>query len=141
MIVSHDSFLAYSDPVLRVMQAAFPQAASRFTFPKVPIECSIMAEENTLDLQKEIRIAIRYNTVNVPGVSILRAQRVAEDFASFKMSRHFTFDQDFIHCPSDFDSDTPKSVWILCDFNVGEREVGNFPIQFWKVNYDQNQSA
>jgi hypothetical protein len=100
-----------------------------------------MAAENALDLRKEIRIAIRFNTVNVPGSSDLRAQRVAEDFASSKMSRHFTFDQDFIHCPSDFDSDTPKSVWILCDFNVGEREVGNFPIRFWKVNYDQNQSA
>jgi hypothetical protein len=96
-----------------------------------------MAEENTRDLQKEIRIAIRYNTVNVPGPSSLRAQRVAEDFASLKMFRHFTYDQDFIHCPSDFDSDTPKSVWILCDFNIHEREVEDVPIQFWKVNYDQ----
>jgi hypothetical protein len=100
-----------------------------------------MATDSTLELRKETRIAIRYNTLNVPGSSILRAQRVAEDFASSKMSRHFTYDQDFIHCPSDFDSDTPKWVWILCDFNVREREVGNVPIQFWKVSYNQNESA
>jgi hypothetical protein len=102
-----------------------------------------MAKENIADLQREIRVAIRYNTVNVPGLSIDRAQRIAEDFASSKLGRHFSYDQDFIHCPSDFDSDTPKSVWILCDFNVRDRlpQINIVPVEYWKVHYDREQSA
>lgn len=51
--------------------------------------------------------------------------------------------QDFVHCPSDFDSDTSKSVWILCDFNVRRRlpEVNNIPTQFWKVTYGEMRLA
>ncbi|KAE8442990.1 hypothetical protein EG329_002453 [Mollisiaceae sp. DMI_Dod_QoI] len=94
-------------------------------------------------MAEELRIAIRYITVNVPGLPSNRAQQVADDFAISKLSRHFSYDQDFIHCPSDFDSDTPKSVWILCDFNVRQRqpEINNIPTEFWKVTYDNKQSA
>ncbi|KAI9739549.1 MAG: hypothetical protein M1834_006265 [Cirrosporium novae-zelandiae] len=95
------------------------------------------------DLQNELRVAIRYNTVRVPSLSSNRAQRIAEDFAFLKLSRHFDYDQDFIHYPTDFDSDIPKWVWILCDFNVRDRlpQVENVPVQFWKVDYDEKHSA
>jgi len=102
-----------------------------------------MENQNKQETAEELRIAIRYNTLDVPGLSSNRAQRVADDFAVWKLSRHFSYDQDFIHCPSDFDSDTSKSVWVLCDFNVRDRhpEVNNVPTQFWKVNYGNMQSA
>ena len=99
--------------------------------------------KNTPKMAEELRIAIRYNTVNVPGLPSHRAQQIADDFAISKLLRHFSYDQDFIHCSSDFDSDAPKSVWILCDFNVRQRrpEVNNIPTEFWKVTYDNEQSA
>ncbi|XMA19878.1 hypothetical protein WAI453_012669 [Rhynchosporium graminicola] len=89
----------------------------------------------------ELRLAIRYNTLNVPGLPSHRAQQVADDFAILKLSRHFSNDQDFIHCPSDFDSSASKSVWILCDFNIRDRrpDIQDIPTQFWKVNYGNNQ--
>jgi hypothetical protein len=104
-----------------------------------------MAMKNTPQMaeEQELRIAIRYITVNVPGLPSNRAQQVADDFAVSKLSRHFSYDQDFIHCPSDFDSDTRTSVWILCDFNVRQRqpEVNNIPTEFWKVTYNNEQLA
>lgn len=102
-----------------------------------------MEKQNVPEMAEELRIAIRYNSLDVPGLSSNRAQRVADDFAVLKLSRHFSYDQDFIHCPSDFDSDTSRSVWILCDFNVRDPrpEVKNIPTQFWKVNYGNIQSA
>ena len=95
------------------------------------------------EIAQELRIAIRYNTVNVPGLPSNRAQQIANDFAMLKLSRHFSYNQDFIHCPSDFDSEAPKSVWILCDFNICHRhpEVDKIPTQFWKVNYGSMQLA
>lgn len=102
-----------------------------------------MAMKNTPEMADEVRIAIRYTTVNVPGSPSNRAQQVADDFAVSKLSRHFSYDQDFIHCPPDFDSDTRKSVWILCDFNVRQRqpEVDKIPTEFWKVTYDDEKPA
>jgi len=91
----------------------------------------------------ELRVAIRYNTLDVPGLPGCRAKRVADDFAASKLSRRFNYAQDFIHCPSDFDSDISKSVWILCDFNVCERrpDIDNIPIQFWKASYGGSVSG
>src|SRR4051812_9836589 len=92
--------------------------------------------------QRETRVLIRYNTVNVPGLPTDRARRVAEDFASSRMSRHFSYERDFIHCPPDFDCDTKKYVWILCDFNVrNPLSQEKIPLQCWKVNYDEKQLA
>jgi hypothetical protein len=92
--------------------------------------------------QEEMRIAIRYHTINVPGAPIDRAKRIAQDFASFKLRRSFSYNLDFIHLPPDFESNTPKWVWILCDFNVCEKiaQVEKVPIQFWKVSYNQQSS-
>ncbi|KAH6706212.1 hypothetical protein BKA61DRAFT_616067 [Leptodontidium sp. MPI-SDFR-AT-0119] len=94
-------------------------------------------------MTEELRIAIRYNTLDVPSLPSHRAQQVANDFAILKLSRHFSNDQDFIHCPTDFDNSASKYVWILCDFNVRDRrpDLHNIPTQFWKVNYANNQLA
>ncbi|KAK0108615.1 hypothetical protein ONS95_003410 [Cadophora gregata] len=91
----------------------------------------------------ELRIAIRYNTLDVPGLPSNRARQVADDFATSKLSRPFSNYRDFIHCPSDFDSSVSQSVWILCDFNVHDRlpDLQEIPTQFWKVNYGNNQLA
>ena len=96
-----------------------------------------------LRLQQELRVAILYRTVNVPGQPNDRAHRIAEDFAASKLSRKFSRDHDFIHCPPDFDSDASKSTWILCDFNISGRlaQVENIPVQYWKVNYNPAQVA
>ncbi len=91
----------------------------------------------------ELRIVIRYNTSNAPGLPRNRAQQVANDFALSKLSRPFRYDQDFIHLPADYDSDSTKSIWILCDFNVHQRQskINNIPTEFWKVTYDDKESA
>lgn len=89
----------------------------------------------------EKRVAIRYSTLNVPGLPGERAKRVASDFATLNFSRQFSYDQDFIHLPTDFDSDTSKSVWILCDFNVyNRRSVREIPLEFWKVTYKEESA-
>ena len=94
-------------------------------------------------MAEELRIAIRYKTTDVPGLPADRAQRVATDFAMWKLSRQFSYEQDYVHCSSEFDSEATKAVWILCDFNVHDRrlDVNNIPIQFWKVEYGSIQSA
>lgn len=94
-------------------------------------------------MRTELRVAIRYNTVQVPGLPHERAQRVAEDFTSWKLQRHFTYHEDFIHCPCDFDCDIAKNVWILCDLNIRDRlgKVDAIPLQSWKVRYDQHGQA
>ena len=95
------------------------------------------------DPQAELRVAIRYSTVNIPGLPMNRARLIAEQFALSKLSRRLNRDRDFIHCPPDFDSETAKSVWILCDFNISDRvaKVENVPTQFWKVTYDEKHKA
>lgn len=92
--------------------------------------------------QQEIRIAIRFKTTNVPGGLMDRARRVAEDFATSNLSRRFSFDYDFIHFHPDFYLTTPRSVWMLCDFNVREKvlQVEAVPIEWWSVSYDDQQS-
>lgn len=94
-------------------------------------------------VRTELRVALRYDTVQVPGLPNERAQRVAEDFASWKLHRHFSYEEDFIHCPSDLDCTVAKNIWILCDFNIRERlvHVGEVPLQSWKVRYDLHGSA
>jgi len=52
-------------------------------------------------MAEELRIAIRYITINVPGLPSHSAQQVADDFAESELSRHFSYDQDFMHCPSE----------------------------------------
>jgi hypothetical protein len=94
-------------------------------------------------MAEEFRIAIQYKTTDVPGLPADRAQRVANDFALWKLSRQFSYKQDYIHCSSEFDSDVPKAVWILCDFNVRDRrtDINKIPTQFWKVDYGNIRSA
>jgi hypothetical protein len=90
----------------------------------------------------ELRIAIRCTTTDIPGLQSDRGSRVADDFAMWTLSRHFSYDTDFIHLPAEIDGDIQKSVWILCDFNVRERRsVLDVPIQFWKANYGGTESA
>jgi len=93
---------------------------------------------NTSELRAELRVAICYNSIQVPGLPHERARRVAEDFALSRLQRHFSYDEDFVHCPSDFDCDVPKNIWILCDFNVRDRlvDVDKVQLQSWKVQYD-----
>jgi hypothetical protein len=45
--------------------------------------------------QHEIRIAIRFDTTNVPGEPKNRLRRIANDFAKSKLSREFDSDSDF----------------------------------------------
>lgn len=98
-------------------------------------------KESVSESRDELRIAILFTTTNIPGAQSQRGDRVANDFASRKLSRSFSYETDFVHLPADFDSDIRKAVWILCDFNVGERRsASDIPIQFWKVNYDEMQS-
>jgi hypothetical protein len=93
-------------------------------------------------LPDELRIAIRCTTTDIPGEQSDRGSRVADDFALWKRSRHFSCDADFVHLPAEFDSDIQKVIWILCDFNVRERRfVQDIPIQFWKVKYNGTESA
>lgn len=95
-----------------------------------------------LILQQEIRVAIRFNTTNIPGKLMDRPRRVAEDFATSKLSRSFSYDYDFIHLHPDIYLTTTQSVWLLCDFNVRGKvlRVEAVPIQWWSISYDQQQS-
>lgn len=90
-------------------------------------------------LTHELRVAIRYITTDVPGQPSDRARKAADDFARSKLSRPFSFDTDFFHLTTEFDSKERKAVWILCDFNVhGPRPVAGIPTQFWQANYNGN---
>jgi hypothetical protein len=91
--------------------------------PPEPVEIS-----HSLALQNELRVAIRFNTVNVPASPIDRAQRVVNDFAKFYLQRHFSWSSDFIYFSSEFDSTVLKPAWIMCDFNVGERYIQGSPL-------------
>ena len=90
-----------------------------------------------LNEQNALRVAIRYTTTDVPGPSSDRAQRVANDFTLKSFQRTFDWDRDFVHCPTDFDTEAIKSVWILCDFNVSERIfcAEEITVQCWHVRY------
>ena len=93
------------------------------------------------DQKEEVRVALRYQSLNMPGVSIERAKRVANDFSKIHFQMHFTYETDFIHLPYDFDCDERKNVWILCDFNVRKPidHVEEVPLQSWKVTYTSEQ--
>lgn len=98
-----------------------------------------MAEKG--GLKEEIRVAFRYQSVNVPGAATERAQKVANDFALTHFQRPFTYTTDFIHLPSDFDSSERKNIWILCDFNIQWpiNQVEEVPLQCWKITYRMEQ--
>jgi hypothetical protein len=51
----------------------------------------------SLTVQSELRVAIRFNTIDVPASPVDRARRVANDFATFYLRRPFSWDSDFIH--------------------------------------------
>lgn len=89
-----------------------PEDAKIFgeTFARTHALPNIKSWPRCLKYKGGCRVAIRYNTVQVPGLLHERAQRVAEDFASCKLLRHFSYTEDFIHCPSDFDCDIAKNV-------------------------------
>ena len=91
--------------------------------------------------QPAIRIAIRFNTTNVPGEPMNRLKRIANDFAESKLSRKFDSKSDFFHLPPDFYITTSKRIWMLCDFNVYDRisDVDAVRIQWWNVTYDDQQ--
>ena len=98
-----------------------------------------MAESS--NLRNEFRVALRYQSLNVPGSSTERAKRVANDFVIIHLQRHFTYEMDFIHLPSDFDCDERKNIWNLCDFNVQKpiKHLEEVPLQSWKVTYNSEQ--
>ena len=91
--------------------------------------------------QQEVRIAIRFQTTNIPGELKDRPTRIAEDFARWKLSRSFSYNHDFIHLQPDVYLTTPQSAWLLCDFNVNGKvpKVETIQIQWWTVTYDQQQ--
>jgi hypothetical protein len=127
-------------PLIATQPASFPRSTIRF---------SHLSNHQNTTMAEELRIAIRYNTLNVPSLPNHRAEHVANDFAIWKLSRRFDHDRDFIHRPSDFDSSAAKSVWILCDFNVRHPrpDLNHIPMEFWKVTYgnknngNENQQA
>jgi hypothetical protein len=82
--------------------------------------------------QQQIRIAIRFNTTNVPGKLLDRPSRIANDFATWKLSRGFSYDYDFIHLHPDVYLTTAQPAWVLCGFNVRGRvpQVDAVPIQW-----------
>lgn len=86
----------------------------------------------------ELRVAIRYQSTNVPSSTSDRARYVANNFAAQSLGRSFDYSQDFVHLPSDFDTSKPKNIWILCDFNVRDpiKDIQKIPFQAWKVQYD-----
>lgn len=94
-------------------------------------------------MAEELRVAIRYKAVNVPGPASDRAQNIAYSFAMSKLLRPFSYNDDFIHLPTDFDGDTTKWIWILCDFNVRDRrlDLDNIRTEFWTVRYSDTRSA
>ena len=93
-----------------------------------------------LNPQQEMRVAIRFNTTNVPGEPLKRGRRIATEFAQVMLDRGLTHN-DFIHLPADFYSDTSQTLYILCDFNIRDKvpRVEGVPLEFWKVNYDTQQ--
>ena len=84
---------------------------------------------HSLAVRNELRVAIRFNTIDVPASPVDRATRVVNDFAIFYLQRPFSWGIDFINFSADFDSTVPKPAWIICDFNLGERciQVENVP--------------
>jgi hypothetical protein len=96
-----------------------------------------------LSPQHEIRIAIRFDTTNVPGEPRNRLRRIADDFAKSKLLRMFDSDSDFFYWSPEFDLTTSKRIWMLCDFNISGKvlQVDAVPIQWWNVTYDDQQSA
>lgn len=101
--------------------------------------CEPVEVSNSLAVQNELRVAIRFNTVDVPVSPTDRAQRVVNDFAMFYLRRHFSWSSDFIHFSPEFDSNVPKPAWIMCDFNIGERyiQVEKVPTKCWQVHYGE----
>jgi hypothetical protein len=99
-----------------------------------------METSHSLMVQSELRVAIRFNTIDIPASPIDRGKRIVNDFATFYLERPFSWHSDFIHLSSDFDSTVSKSTWILCDFNLRERcvQVENVPTQCWQVHYGKN---
>ncbi|KAG4437281.1 hypothetical protein IFR05_007219 [Cadophora sp. M221] len=94
-----------------------------------------------LDSQQEKRVAIRFNTTNVPGEPRRRCRRIATDFAQLMLNRGLSHD-DCVHLPADFYSNTPQMLYTLCDFNIRDRvpHVESITTEFWKVTYDLQQS-
>lgn len=92
---------------------------------------------------RELRVAIRFTTTRVPGPPADRAKQIANDFAVFKLGRDFTWDKDHIHYPSGFDSEEKKAVWMLVDFNITDQivDIVNILTQYWKVSYDDRETA
>jgi hypothetical protein len=87
------------------------------------------------ELQDEFRAALYYRTTDVPTSPSHRAQQVANDFATRFLQRPFSWDTDHIHFGEGFDSEIPKWVWIVCDFNLTRRiaEVDCIPMTCWEV--------
>jgi hypothetical protein len=77
-----------------------------------------MAGSKFSGLEEELRIVVQYKTSNIPTFPGDRAQRVFDDFASFKLHRRFSWGKNFIHFSGGFDSDINKPVWVMCDFNI-----------------------
>ncbi|KAH9210878.1 hypothetical protein DL95DRAFT_448539 [Leptodontidium sp. 2 PMI_412] len=98
-----------------------------------------MAEH--LDSQQEKRVAIRFNTTNVPGEPRQRCRQIATDFAQLMLNRGLSHD-DHVHLPADFYSNTSQMLYTLCDFNIRDKvpHVENITTEFWKVTYDGQQS-
>ncbi|KAH7361010.1 hypothetical protein BKA65DRAFT_196985 [Rhexocercosporidium sp. MPI-PUGE-AT-0058] len=96
---------------------------------------------DNVNSQSEIRVAIRFNTTNVPGEPLRRGRQIATEFARLMLNRDLSHD-DFVHLPADFYSNTSQMLYILCDFNIRDRivHVENVKIEFWKVTYDMQQS-
>ena len=69
----------------------------------------------------ELRVAFRFTTTRIPGAPADRAKRIADDFAILNLGRPFTWDRDYIHYPSDFDSEDKISLWMLVDFNIKDQ--------------------
>ena len=78
--------------------------------PREPVETS-----HSLTVQSELGVAIRSHTINVPASPIDRATRVANDFAASYLRRPFSWDSDFIHLSTDFDSTVSKPTWNARD--------------------------
>ncbi|MCJ1477237.1 hypothetical protein MMC13_005908 [Lambiella insularis] len=93
--------------------------------------------------REELRVALRYQSLNVPETSTDRAKRVANDFAIAHLQRPFTYETDFIHLPPDFDCTERKNIWVLCDFNIQNQSVSvdKIPVESWKVTYNPERQS
>jgi len=91
----------------------------------------------------ELRVAIRFLTDNVPSKPSQRAHLLARAFAKARLGRDLSDEADFIHCSSDFDSDASIITWVLCDFNIRDTitELRNIPVQYWRIDYNEEQIA